>query len=280
MKLIICIFLFLGTFSTQAQSFKEMVGKWSYKGLYQREKYFEKTAADHDLTYGNLIYIFKEAGQYTRTGFRNDEAGEWYFQSNLMYVVPATGGKQLFQIQSYTTNSIVVKVGVIFVILEREVVPGQEVVEVEPVKKSTITVFETTKDETKTVATPTVEKEKVEKQEAPAKTEVKEEEEKVKFSKDEKFLYTIPAEFLLSDFTDGRRFLPEYRNNKPPYYVFTITDKTKKVVFQSTDPLVGWDGIREDTKKMIKKGVYSWKIEYKIKKKDEYKVATGTLTVK
>lgn len=270
MKLIVSIFLLIVAFSVNAQTAQTIVGKWEYKGLFEREKYYEKTALKHDETYAKLLYIFKESGDFEKTGFRNDEIGKWHFEGNLLYLKADGGTKQLFEIQSFENGKMVAKVGLIPVILERELVPGEEMVVTEEPKKSVITVIETTKEDQTTKETESV-KEEVKAKEEP--------EEKPKFGKDEKFLYTIKDNLLLSDFSIGVRFLPEYRNNKPPYYQFTVYDKAKKIVFETDNPLTGWDGIRKDTKKLIKKGIYTWTIEYKIKQRDEFKVAKGTLNV-
>jgi gliding motility-associated-like protein len=98
----------------------------------------------------------------------------------------------------------------------------------------------------------------------------------------EELLFYIPNTFTPDDDDYNQTFKPVFTSGFDPQdYVMYIFNRWGELIFESRNASVGWDGSYgtwDQSKNQIAMsgdGTYTWKIEFKVTKDDERKVALG-----
>ena len=90
----------------------------------------------------------------------------------------------------------------------------------------------------------------------------------------EDLIYYVPNTFTPDDDEHNQGFTPVFTQGFDPYnYHLMIYDRWGEMIFESFDSNTGWDGTYGGV--LCQQGMYTWKIEFKIKDNDERKVAVG-----
>ena len=97
---------------------------------------------------------------------------------------------------------------------------------------------------------------------------------------EEELIYYIPNTFTPDGNKFNQTFQPVFTSGYDPlFFNMMIFDRWGAIVFQSNDTSIGWNGDFKDRNELLQDGVYSWKIEFKLKDKDKHISATGHLNL-
>lgn len=94
----------------------------------------------------------------------------------------------------------------------------------------------------------------------------------------EELIYYIPNSFTPDGDMVNQTFEPVFTSGFDPYdYNFLVFNRWGEIVFESNDHTIGWDGSYGDGKevKTCQEGVYTWRIEFKMRNNDERKIISG-----
>ncbi|MBI1838483.1 MAG: choice-of-anchor L domain-containing protein [Flavobacteriia bacterium] len=94
----------------------------------------------------------------------------------------------------------------------------------------------------------------------------------------EELLYFIPNTFTPDGDKFNQTFQPVFSMGIDPYnFNMLIFNRWGEIIFESNDAKIGWDGTYGG--KLVQEGVYTWKINFKLKTSDERKMITGHVNV-
>ena len=91
-----------------------------------------------------------------------------------------------------------------------------------------------------------------------------------------------PNTFTPDDDNFNQTFQPIFTSGFDPYdYTLLIFNRWGEIIFESHDAKVGWNGSYGSGGEieMVQDGVYTWKIEFKVTRNDERKVAIGHVNI-
>lgn len=94
----------------------------------------------------------------------------------------------------------------------------------------------------------------------------------------EELIYYVPNSFTPDNDTYNQEFTPVFTSGFDPFdYTLTIFNRWGEIIFESHDHTIGWDGSYGSGNeiKTCQEGVYTWRIEFKVKNNDERKVVSG-----
>jgi gliding motility-associated-like protein len=96
---------------------------------------------------------------------------------------------------------------------------------------------------------------------------------------EEELIIYIPNTFTPDIDIFNPTFQPVFTSGHDPYfYTLLIFDRWGEIIFESHDASIGWDGTFGDKKKS-QDGIYTWKIEFKLSKKDEHRMLVGSVNL-
>ena len=94
----------------------------------------------------------------------------------------------------------------------------------------------------------------------------------------EELIFYVPNTFTPDQNNYNPVFLPVFTSGFDPYdYNLKIFNRWGEIIFESFNHLVGWDGSygMNGEIEMCQDGVYTWKIEFKVNRWDERRIAVG-----
>lgn len=98
----------------------------------------------------------------------------------------------------------------------------------------------------------------------------------------EELIYYVPNSFTPDGDIYNQTFEPVFTSGFDPFnYNFMIFNRWGEMIFESNDPSIGWDGsyTMNGNVHTCHSGVYTWRIEYKLKNNDEKTVITGHVSL-
>ncbi len=96
---------------------------------------------------------------------------------------------------------------------------------------------------------------------------------------EEELIIYIPNTFTPDNDNFNPTFQPVFTSGYDPQdYTLLIFDRWGEIVFESHDTSIGWNGKFGDSNK-VQDGVYTWKIEFKLSKKDEHRMLVGMVNL-
>jgi gliding motility-associated-like protein len=98
----------------------------------------------------------------------------------------------------------------------------------------------------------------------------------------EELIFYVPNTFTPDNDMFNQQFLPIFTSGYDPYdYSLSIYNRWGELIFESHDASVGWDGNYGSggNFKQVQDGTYTWKIEFKVTKNDERKMAVGSVNI-
>ncbi|MFC4816409.1 MULTISPECIES: hypothetical protein [unclassified Flavobacterium] len=107
----ICILFF--SLSSLAQEKKAIIGKWTYKEIYEKEKQEEENLAMTEMMFKGFSLDFKES-EMILTLMGKSEAAQWSFDadnSNIINTVSKTGKKAKLVIIKLDESELVIELG-------------------------------------------------------------------------------------------------------------------------------------------------------------------------
>ena len=97
---------------------------------------------------------------------------------------------------------------------------------------------------------------------------------------EEALVYYIPNAFTPDGDAFNETFKPIFTSGfEPTDYNLYIYNRWGEIVFESHDVKYGWDGTYLGTSGVIQDGIYTWKIDFKLKASDERKAIVGHVTL-
>lgn len=92
----------------------------------------------------------------------------------------------------------------------------------------------------------------------------------------EDLIFYIPNTFTPDGDIFNQTFQPVFTSGFDPYnFSLLIFNRWGQVIFESHDADIGWDGTYAAYLGIVQDGLYTWKIEFKMKDNDEKKVVVG-----
>jgi gliding motility-associated-like protein len=94
----------------------------------------------------------------------------------------------------------------------------------------------------------------------------------------EELIYYVPNTFTPDNDIFNQTFEPVFTSGFDPYdYELLIFNRWGQIIFESHDHRIGWDGSYGTNSdiKTCQEGVYTWRIEFKIRNNDERKIISG-----
>jgi gliding motility-associated-like protein len=94
----------------------------------------------------------------------------------------------------------------------------------------------------------------------------------------EELIYYIPNTFTPDNDIYNQTFEPIFTSGFDPYdYTLLIFNRWGEIIFESRDHRIGWDGSygADGDIKTCQEGVYTWRIEFKVRNNDERKILSG-----
>ncbi len=123
MKKILLIALLSGfTQFVSAQKLEQLIGKWTYKSIYNKNKADTSKNEMLKMMFGDITFHFNNDNKYVATLFKKEE-GIWAYNENDKKVtLTSTKGKvNSFEITDFSTDEITVKLGEAQIILQKAV---------------------------------------------------------------------------------------------------------------------------------------------------------------
>ena len=97
---------------------------------------------------------------------------------------------------------------------------------------------------------------------------------------EEGLIYYVPNSFTPDGDQFNQVFLPIFSLGiDQSSYQLSIYNRWGELIFESNDLQVGWDGTYPYDNGVVQDGIYTWRIEFKLKNNDERMVLTGHLNV-
>jgi gliding motility-associated-like protein len=91
-------------------------------------------------------------------------------------------------------------------------------------------------------------------------------------------VYFVPNAFTPNGDEFNNTFKPVFTEGfDPNNYTLTVYNRWGEVIFESNDPVSGWDGTYHDA--LQNDGVYVWNIRFKHRENDAYEVVSGHVTL-
>lgn len=94
----------------------------------------------------------------------------------------------------------------------------------------------------------------------------------------EELIYYIPNTFTPDNDIYNQTFEPIFTSGFDPYdYTLLIFNRWGQIIFESHDHTIGWDGSygTDNDIKTCQEGIYTWRIEFKMRNNDERRIITG-----
>ncbi len=96
---------------------------------------------------------------------------------------------------------------------------------------------------------------------------------------EEELIIYIPNSFTPDPDIHNPTFQPVFTSGYDPYvYSMLIFNRWGEIVFETHDVSVGWNGTFGNTNK-VQDDVYTWRIEFKLSKKDEHRILVGSVNL-
>lgn len=97
---------------------------------------------------------------------------------------------------------------------------------------------------------------------------------------EEGLIYYVPNSFTPDGDQFNQVFLPIFSSGlDSESYHLSIYNRWGELIFESHDVQEGWDGTYPYDNGVVQDGIYTWRIDFKLKKNDEQKIITGHLNV-
>jgi gliding motility-associated-like protein len=97
---------------------------------------------------------------------------------------------------------------------------------------------------------------------------------------EEGLIYYVPNSFTPDGNQFNQVFLPIFSSGiDPASYHLHIYNRWGELIFESRDVNEGWDGTYPYDNGVVQDGIYTWRIDFKLKKNDEQRVITGHLNL-
>ncbi|MBI1837130.1 MAG: gliding motility-associated C-terminal domain-containing protein, partial [Flavobacteriia bacterium] len=101
---------------------------------------------------------------------------------------------------------------------------------------------------------------------------------KVTITVEEELIYYIPNTFTPDGDKFNQTFQPVFSMGIDPFHFnMLIFNRWGEIIFESNDAKIGWDGTYGG--KIVEDGVYTWKINFKLKTNDDHKMIVGHVNV-
>ncbi len=121
MKTIIGLLFLMVAFSGKAQTAEELIGRWKYEDLYEKDNMKEKKIEYTDLMLSDMLFIFKAGSRFLSSGMGKVEEGVWTLEEKEIHFKPDHGKKSKLEIISYDQDHLTVRLGRESFILVREI---------------------------------------------------------------------------------------------------------------------------------------------------------------
>ncbi len=96
----------------------------------------------------------------------------------------------------------------------------------------------------------------------------------------EDLIFYIPNTFTPDEDAFNPTFQPIFTSGFDPFdFNLLIFNRWGKIIFESHNAEIGWDGTFGEGNGLVQDGVYTWRIEFKTNKNDERKIAVGHVNV-
>jgi gliding motility-associated-like protein len=97
---------------------------------------------------------------------------------------------------------------------------------------------------------------------------------------EEGLIYYVPNSFTPDGDQFNQVFLPIFSSGlDSESYRLRIYNRWGEIIFESHDVQEGWDGTYPYDNGVVQDGIYTWRIDFKLKNNDEQKLITGHLNV-
>jgi hypothetical protein len=111
MKLYFTLLFLMISLISNAQTETELIGKWTYKEVYEKEKLDEKSLKMVDMMFNDFTITFLEESKYHFSGMGKEENGTWTLKKKKIKAVSDKGKEGEFEIIELTTSTLIVKMG-------------------------------------------------------------------------------------------------------------------------------------------------------------------------
>ena len=111
MKNIFFFFLIAFSITTYAQDSKQLIGKWKYEDVYQKEKLDEKSIQMIQQFFTDMTFEFKDEKNYEAFLMGKTEIGNWKIKGKIIEMTSEKGKSGNIEIIDLKENRVVAKIG-------------------------------------------------------------------------------------------------------------------------------------------------------------------------